>query len=337
MSDFVDTASVFTVESIPEERLVDNCVFPLTLGVDPERTIIQALEWLKNNHGTVDNLLRKHRAILFRGITGLKNHDDFHRFIEALDYVTMDYIGGAAVRTQLTSRVFTANESPSSEKIPFHHEMAQTPHPPTHLYFFCENPPSSGGETPILVSNEIYRLIAEKYPEEMKMIESIGVKYVRIMPRDDDPTSAIGRGWRSTFLCDSKEEAEEALRKLGSTWEWLENGDLKTITAILPAIKEDSGEMRSNVKTFFNSLVAAYTGWNDSRNQGCRAVLRADGLFLNPDMMNDAVRLMDEVAVAFPWQAGDVLLLDNRTAMHSRKPFEGPRRILASLARDQAR
>jgi hypothetical protein len=204
MSDFVDTASVFTVESIPEERLVDNCVFPLTLGVDPERTIIQALEWLKNNHGTVDNLLRKHRAILFRGITGLKNHDDFHRFIEALDYVTMDYIGGAAVRTQLTSRVFTANESPSSEKIPFHHEMAQTPHPPTHLYFFCENPPSSGGETPILVSNEIYRLIAEKYPEEMKMIESIGVKYVRIMPRDDDPTSAIGRGWRSTFLCDSK-------------------------------------------------------------------------------------------------------------------------------------
>ncbi len=95
--------------------------------------------------------------------------------------------------------------------------------------------------------------------------------------------------------------------------------------------------MRSNVKTFFNSLVAAYTGWNDSRNQGCRAVLRADGLFLNPDMMNDAVRLMDEVAVAFPWQAGDVLLLDNRTAMHSRKPFEGPRRILASLARDQAR
>jgi hypothetical protein len=38
----------------------------------------------------------------------------------------------------MTDRVFTANESPSSENIPFHHEMAQTPHPPTHLFFFCE-------------------------------------------------------------------------------------------------------------------------------------------------------------------------------------------------------
>ena len=33
--------------------------------------------------------------------------------------------GGAAVRTQITENVFTANESPSSEKIPFHHEMSQ--------------------------------------------------------------------------------------------------------------------------------------------------------------------------------------------------------------------
>ena len=35
----------------------------------------------------------------------------------------MEYVGGAAVRTQLTPRIFTANESPPTEKIPFHHEM----------------------------------------------------------------------------------------------------------------------------------------------------------------------------------------------------------------------
>lgn len=62
----------------------------------------------------------------------------------------MDYIGGAAVRTQITSRVFTANESPASEKIPFHHEMAQVPLPPTHLFFYCEIPPAIGGEVIIL-------------------------------------------------------------------------------------------------------------------------------------------------------------------------------------------
>ena len=57
----------------------------------------------------------------------------------------MPYMGGAAVRTQLTERVFTANESPSSEPIPFHHELAQTPNPPTHLMFYCEIPPNTGG------------------------------------------------------------------------------------------------------------------------------------------------------------------------------------------------
>jgi hypothetical protein len=36
-----------------------------------------------------------------------------------LIFFLVAYIGGAAVRTQLTTRVFTANESPSSEKIPF--------------------------------------------------------------------------------------------------------------------------------------------------------------------------------------------------------------------------
>jgi len=57
-----------------------------------------------------------------------------------------------------------------------------------------------------------------------------------------------------------------ALKSLGSDFEWLppsesgETGLLKTITAVMPAIRVDAGENRSNRKTFFNSLVAAYTG-----------------------------------------------------------------------------
>jgi hypothetical protein len=45
----------------------------------------------------------------------------------------MPFTGGAAVRTQITDKVFTANESPSSEKIPFHHEMSQV----ITAQFFC--------------------------------------------------------------------------------------------------------------------------------------------------------------------------------------------------------
>lgn len=89
-------------------------------------------------------------------------------------------------------------------------------------------------------------------------------------------------------------------------------------------------------KTFFNSMVAAYTGWNDSRNSGETAVRLSDGSFIDRSLMDEAVRVMQEICVAFKWEAGDCLIIDNRTAMHSRRPFEGFRRILAGLARDHA-
>ncbi len=134
-----------------------------------------------------------------------------------------------------------------------------------------------------------------------------------------------------------KEEAEAKLPALASSWEWLPNGDLKTVTVTVPAVRYDSGPNRSNRKTFFNSIIAAYTGWNDTRNDGTKAVITSDGSYLNADMMEGTDKLMTEICVAFPWQKGDILLLDNRTTMHSRRPFEGERRILAALARDEKR
>jgi hypothetical protein len=115
-------------------------------------------------------------------------------------------------------------------------------------------------QTPLLPSAEVYKKMCASFPDFMNDLETHGVQYVRVMPMDDDPTSAIGRGWRSTFLTDSKEEAETKLAQLGSTFEWLDNGDLKTITSVLPAVRLDAGPRRSQEKTFFNSMVAAYTG-----------------------------------------------------------------------------
>ena len=57
------------------------------------------------------------------------------------------------------------------------------------------------------------------------------------------------------------ESAEKALRELGSTWEWLADGCCRTVTTAVPAVRLDNlGSKRSMRKTFFNSMVAAYTG-----------------------------------------------------------------------------
>lgn len=202
--------------SHPLQRCIDDedksRVFPLILSPINATTTTPTLSegeyplttWLASHHKDLDDLLARHRAILFRGFPELQDYQDFHRFVIATGYQSMPYVGGAAVRTALTERVFTANESPPTEVIPFHHELAQTPHPPTHILFFCEQPPSTGGETPLLVSNEIYERLKLLHPKTMEKIERLGVQYIRIISKEDDPSSAIGRGWKSTFQCETK-------------------------------------------------------------------------------------------------------------------------------------
>lgn len=312
--------------------------FPYCVTTNQFHSNDSFVEWLNTPSAReeIDQLLRQYKAIYFKN-TILKNVQDFHDVINATGLLEMAYVGGAAVRTQITSRVFTSNESPASEKIPFHHEMSQVPEPPTHLFFYCEIPSEIGGETPLLPSAQICKRMSDRFPEFMQQVEEQGVRYVRIMPCEDDPSSAIGRGWKSTFLTDSKDEAEKKLLALGSSWEWLENGDLKTITSVLPAIRIDSGEQRSNDKTFYNSMVAAYMGWNDTRNEGKYAVQLGNGEYCNEEAMIAASEIMDEISANIRWESNDFMLIDNRTVMHARKPYEGKRRILASLARDVAR
>lgn len=114
---------------------------------------------------------------------------------------------------------------------------------------------------------------------------------------------------------------------LGMKLEWTEDG-VKTIMGPIPAIKYDETRGR---KIWFNSMVAAYTGWKDARNDPVKAVTFGDGTPLPPDIIEDCLKILDEESVAIPWKQGDILLLDNLAVLHSRRSFEPPRRILASL------
>jgi hypothetical protein len=67
-----------------------------------------------------------------------------------------------------------------------------------------------------------------------------------------------------------------------------------------------------------------------------------DGLPFNTRFGNgdpigeDVVALLNEVyeanTVRVPWQAGDLMVVDNIRTAHSRDPFEGPREVLVGMA-----
>ncbi len=111
--------------------------------------------------------------------------------------------------------------------------------------------PAQGGETPILLSYELYNRAYQANPEFMDKLER-GVTYQRVLSEEDDPTSPIGRGWKSTFLTQDRAEAEAKQTKQGGQFEWMPDGTMKIISAVLPAVRTDD---RTGKKTFFNSYV----------------------------------------------------------------------------------
>lgn len=90
----------------------------------------------------------------------------------------------------------------------------QVPEFPSKLFFFCEVEPASEGETPIVLSHVIYDRMKQKYPDFVQKLEVHGLIYTRVLGENDDPSSPIGRGWKSTFLTSDKEVAEQRYVKI---------------------------------------------------------------------------------------------------------------------------
>lgn len=76
-----------------------------------------------------------------------------------------------------------------------------------------------------------------QFPDFCESLEKLGVVYTRIMPEENDQDSPIGRGWKATYQTDDKAVVEQKCKDLQVDIEWLENGNLKTMTQRLDAIK----------------------------------------------------------------------------------------------------
>ena len=304
-------------------------IFPLACQCDKAKASLdETAEWMAANAASLCSQAAEHGAVLLRGLH-LSTAEDFDAMVEAFGLPGFSYDESLsnAYRINYTQRVFSANEAPPEATIPLHHEMAQTPLYPSKLFFFCQVAPETGGATPICRSDVLWERLIKERPDFANDCKEKGLRYSNVMAAEADTSSSMGRSWQSTFSAETREAADARLASLGYVWEWLPNGDLRATTPILPAVK-DLGNGRHS---FFNQLIAAFSGWKDARNDPSKAITFGDGSPLDPSDVEKASALADELTFDLPWQAGDLVLVDNYVAMHGRRSFTGTRKVMASL------
>lgn len=326
----------------PEQRVFNGVRTPMVLmWISEDKSLSAATNWITERFDWLQAHLLKHGGILFRGFP-VKAATDFDAFVSSFSaWEDLSYADSLsyAVRLPVVGRVCTTNEGKTGGMV-FHHEQAQTPKWPSKLFFFCERPATTGGGTGICPSDAVYLELEKHFPDFIKDCEE-GVRYTALLRAEADPSIGVGRGWKSFFGKETKEEVEERMKELGYSWEWVVGEDgtevLKSTSPVLPAVRTAPGTDR---KVFFNQIVAMIANAQEFAERSGASEINigrflhfANGHPVDVDILRAAKRICDDLAVELNWQAGDVALLDNYLVMHARRAFDGPRRVLASLVK----
>lgn len=319
--------------TIPEQKVFDGQVFPLILYPEWEGARDWKI-WLVDNIETIKKLVYKFGAILFRGFT-IDSAQSFDDFCKGFGFNEYNYHGNFANRTPVVGHVYTANDA-ERRIIPFHHELVHCIDVPTHVFFYCDVPATVEGETPIVLSNIVYREMAAKEPDFVRRLHKDEVCGVRVMPDEDDKESYLGTSWKSALQVKTREEAEKVATEAGYfDHQWQSNGALKTKTRPLPGFRIDK---KSGKVMFFNTVHIAYEGLNDRHNtEPKKASIFRNGDYMPARAMDNLKEALWSNSVQFKWQAGDVLVVDNIQVQHARNDFRGPRKVLVSMYQEEVR
>ena len=344
---------------------------PLILSPPSPMTAQDACDFVKTYRDEIDNALKDHGAVLFRGFFKELNKEDgpreFDSFVQSWsDWQDLSYEKSMsfAVRHKLSNRICTTNEGKSGGLV-FHHEQAQTPLWPSHVFFCCLLPAQEGdgGATGVVSSDLVYQELLKRHPKFIEACESHGVRYTIYAGPEQDPTKGAGRSWKSFFHVSSKEECERKMKAGGWDWEWGKGANeqsdvgpdfLKCTTPVLDAVKTAPGTSK---KCFFNQLIATtanalefsrvghsgggYDPLHDVPTQeGIDAcVCFGNGDQVPLDILLEAKQICEDYAIDLCWQKGDVALVSNYLMMHARRPWngaEGTRKVLASLVAEKS-
>jgi alpha-ketoglutarate-dependent taurine dioxygenase len=346
------------VSQMVTTKTFEKTTLPFVIEARTEKADIsrdEFLAWVGQNRQWIDEKLRKHGAVLFRGFRSLKGAEDFEAVMKAASHTLLDYAGGTTPRSAVSGKIVSSTDAPPHLTIGLHQEMSYLepspsfPDPtPDKVAFFCEIEPGGGGQTPICDM----RVVLQKLPQDLvERFESKGLILTRQLPETKEAGYEVT--WPTMFGTADRGEAEAFAAKRGWQLAWSDDGGVRVYQKPSPTTKRHrvTGE-----KIWFNQahlLHKEYAPWNGdflgpSPEQKAEAdrlrpamskrffyqSTHADGSEIRVDDLETIRQTIDETMTMFDWKAGDLLICDNKLVSHGRQPYTPPRKILAALAAD---
>jgi alpha-ketoglutarate-dependent taurine dioxygenase len=290
---------------------------------------VDLITWADGNRPHIEQLLTEYGAILFRDFT-MAGVSAFERLIEAVSGELLDYTYRSTPRKQIEGRIYTSTEYPRDQSIPLHNELSYASAWPMKIWFYCVQPASSGGETPIADSRSVMTgidpVIAERFARSRIM-------YVR------NYGEGLDLPWQEVFQTTSKVAVEETCRNADLEFEWKTRDRLRT-RQICQAV---ATHPKTGERVWFNqahlfhisrlrpavreSLLSTFAEEDLPRN-----VYYGDGSPIESSVLDHIGEVYRQRTVTFAWKGGNILLLDNMLTAHGRRPFEGTRSVVVGMA-----
>lgn len=288
------------------------------------------VEWATEHREEILSLTDRHGALLFRGFR-VEDEAAFEEFIAAVSGAALEYSERSSPRSHVSGRVYTSTDHPANQSIFLHNEQSYNLTFPSKIAFFCLQPAAQGGETPIASSRRIY----ERLPRDVRdrFLEE-GYCYVRNFG------TGLGLSWQEAFQTEDPAEVEAYCRRSRIDFEWSDDRRALRTRQVRPVAARHP---RTGEPTWFNHLTFFHVTTLEAdlrdlilEELGADAAPNntyyGDGSEIEPEVLDLLRRLYAEEMVTFPWQKGDVLLLDNMLCAHGRNPYSGARKVVVGMA-----